>query len=191
MGAGASPQGGGNNAMAEMMKKQQAQQEAMKKQMTVGMAGPQGGAAGGVAGGNNKVAEGPADLTSPQGAVQTFLKALEARDADRLSEATARRAATESVAKNQELFGKILDINLSDSDMDDLAKKLEGYQIASVNPAKSTGKIDVVIQKSGPGGARFTRKITARREKKGWGVLDIGPYTEFKGMGSRTGVKKR
>ena len=69
-----------------------AQQEAMKKQMSVGMAGPPGGGAGTVAAGKNKIAEGPADLSSPQGAVQTFLKALEARDADRLSEATARRA---------------------------------------------------------------------------------------------------
>ena len=118
-------------------------------------------------------------MHSPQGAVKTFLNALKARDADRLSEATARRAATESSAKNQEMFGKIIEVSISDSELDDLAKKLEGYQIAGENPPKSTGRVDVVIQKSATMAA-IRRRITARREKKGWGVLDISPEQVFK-----------
>ena len=108
-----------------------------------------------------------------------------------MSEATARRAAVESATKNQDLFTKILDVSLPDDELDDLAKKLEGFQISSINPAKSTGHVDVVVQKSGKNGSFFRRKITARREKKGWGVLDIGPSSEFKSLGAPPYSKKR
>ena len=165
------------NAMADMQKRMQQQ---MKAQM-----GNAGGQRQGGGGGDTKVAEGPADVHSPRGAVKTFLDALKARDADRLSEATARRAATESSAKNQEMFGKIIEVSMSDSELDDLAKKLEGYQISGENPAKSTGRVDVVVQKSGGNGSYMRRRITARREKKGWGVLDISPEQVFKALGSR------
>ena len=143
------------------------------------------------AGAANKADEGPADTSSPLGAVRTFLNALKAKDADRLSEATAQRAARESSGKNQEIFTKILEVSLSDTELDDLAKKLEGYQIAGENPPKSTGRVDVVIQKSGENGSYYRRRVTARREKKGWGVLDISPEQRFPAMGGRRIGKNR
>ena len=63
-----------------------------------GPGGPGSGPGGG--GGNDK----PPDFRSPQGAVQAFLDALKARDLDRLTEATALRAQTESSRKYQEMF---------------------------------------------------------------------------------------
>ncbi len=90
---------------------------------------------------------GPADFHSPEGAVKAFLDALKAKDLDRLNESTALRAAIEASAKNQELFQKIFELTLSDSELDELAKKLEGYTIAGENPPKSTGRVDVILQK--------------------------------------------
>jgi hypothetical protein len=90
----------------------------------------------------------------------------------------------ESSAKNQPLFEKILAVNLSDSDLDDLAKKLEGYNVAMENPPKSTGRVEVVLQKAGAAntGNYFRRTVVTRKEKKGWGVLDVGGAAEFKNL---------
>ncbi len=74
---------------------------------------------------------------------------------------------------------------MTDPEMDDLAKKLEGYKVAGENPPKSTGRVDVVLQKSGTNGTFYRRKVTTRHEKKGWGVLDIGPEMPFKMPGMR------
>jgi hypothetical protein len=177
---------------AQMQKQQQMQRGGGPAGGPLAGAGPSGlgpgagadgrGAAPG--GGNNQADAGPADFRTPQAAVRTFLNALKAKDADRLSEATARRAAAESTGKNQELFTKILEVTLPDSELDDLAKKLSGYQIAGENPQKSTGKADVVVQKRNGDGSSSSRRITARREKKGWGVLDIGPEQVFKTLGA-------
>ena len=148
-------------------------------------AGPGAGPGAAPGGGNNQVDAGPADVRTPQGAVRTFLSALKAKDADRLSEATARRAAVDaSGTKNQEMFDKILQLTLPDSDLDDLSKKMDGYQIAGENPQKSTGRVDVVVQKNNDDGSYSRRRITARREKKGWGVMDIGPEQVFKTLGA-------
>jgi hypothetical protein len=125
---------------------------------------------------------GPADNRTPEGAVRAFLKALKAKDRDALNEATAGHAYLEAVEKNRDIFKKIFDLELSDSELDDLAKKLEGYRIVSYNPPKSTGRLDIVIQKQGERGAFTRRRVTVRREKKGWGVLDISGAEEFKAM---------
>ncbi len=123
-------------------------------------------------------------MNTPEGVVKSFLSALKARNADRLSESTALRAARDSAGKNQEMFDKIIKVTMSDSEIDELARKLDGYQIAGENPQTSTGRVDIVVQKSGKNGTYYKRKITARREKKGWGVLDIGPEQPFKPMGN-------
>jgi hypothetical protein len=143
-----------------------------------GMGGPGGPGAAGGAGVDNS----PADFRSPTGAVRAFLSALRAKDLDRLNEATALRAQVEASARNQPIFKKIFELSLSDSDLDDLAKKLEGYQVAFENPAQSTGRIDVILQKQdqNSNGGYFRRKVTVRHEKKGWGVLDIAGAQEFK-----------
>jgi hypothetical protein len=147
---------------------------------------PSGGGPGG-AGADN----GPADVRSPEGAVRAFLKALKAKDRDALNEATAGHAQAEAVERNRDMFKKIFDLNLSDSELDDLAKKLEGYQIAGYNPPKSTGRLDVVIQKQGDRGAFLRRRVTVRLEKKGWGVLDISPSNEFKSMYNYGGQQRK
>jgi hypothetical protein len=106
-------------------------------------------------------------------------------------EASALRASLEPPEKNKALFKKIFELSLSDSEIDDLAQRLEGYRIAGENPPKSTGKIEVVLQKSSEDGARHVLVITVRKEKKGWGVLHIAKATEFKPMGRtprRTGT---
>jgi hypothetical protein len=148
-----------------------------------GAAGP--GSRGGP-GGNDK----PADYTQPEGAVQAFLDALKARDLERLTEATALRAQTESSPKNQDMFKRIFDGTLSESELNALATRLEGYSIASENTPKSTGSVDVVLRKTSRnnnnnsgisgGGSYYTLRVRVRREKKGWGVCDISAPTEFK-----------
>jgi hypothetical protein len=128
--------------------------------------------------------DGPADFRSPQGAVKAFLAALKAKDLERLNESTALRAPVEAgSAKGRELFKKIFDLNLSESELDTLAEALDGYNIAGENPAQSTARVDVILQKPGKNGAYSRRKVTVRHEKKGWGVLDVAGAMEFKSMG--------
>ena len=63
--------------------------------------------------------------------MRAFLNALQAKDRDRLAEATALRSQTEaSTDKTKELFGRIVDLSISDAEIDDLAKKLQGFHIA-------------------------------------------------------------
>jgi hypothetical protein len=141
-----------------------------------GYGGP-GGA--GMAGADNK----PADFRSPEGAVTAFLAALKAKNLDRLNESTALRASQEAASsKNKELFKKIFDLSLSESELDDLASKLDGYRMSNENPPKSTARVEVVLVKAGKNGAYTKRTITTRHEKKGWGVLDVSGPTEFKAM---------
>jgi hypothetical protein len=112
------------------------------------------------------------------------MAALKAKDLDRLNESTALRASTEAgSSKSRELFKKIFDLNLSESELDEMADKLEGYRITTENPPKSTGRVDVILQKAGKNGAYTKRTVTTRHEKKGWGVLDVSGPTEFKSMG--------
>ena len=124
--------------------------------------------------------------------MRAFLSALKAKDLDRLNEATALRAQVEAdSSKNKELFKKIFDLSLSDSEIDQLAEALDGYRISGENPPKSTGRVEVILRKAGNNnnngnsnnnGSYFLRKITVRHEKKGWGVLDIAGAMEFKPM---------
>ena len=184
---GMQPQPDPNKMMAGM---QNAMQQQMKNRGGAMMQpGPGGGGMGGP--GGNAADTGPVDTHSPQGVVKAFLGALKSKDADRLVEATARRTASEATSSaNRELFGKILEVSLSDSEMDDLAKKLDGYKISGENPPRSTAKVDVVIQKSGPNGSYMRRRVTTRHEKKGWGVLDISGEQVFKSIGARPGARK-
>jgi hypothetical protein len=158
--------------------------------MTPGAGGPQSGAdeamrlGGAGRGGMGQADNGPIDLHNPQGAVKAFLSALKTKDLDRLNESTALRAQTEATAKNQELFRNIFEMSLTDSQLDELATKLEGYTIAGENPQKSTGRVEVILRKTGKNGAYFLRKVTVRREKKGWGVMDIAGAQEFKAINS-------
>jgi hypothetical protein len=154
-----------------------------------GMAGMMGGPGGmNAPGGTSK----PADFSDPRGAVEAFLDALKARDLDRLAEATALRAQTEASARNIERFKRIYDGSLSESELDDIAKAMDGYQIMGENPAKSSGRVQVVLRKQGANNSWTTRVVTVRHEKKGWGVLDISGVGEYKNPGfSKMGQPKR
>lgn len=149
-----------------------------------GMPGGPGGPGFGYPGAGGGTEKG--DTTSPDGAVKAFLNALKGKDREGLTEATALRASTaEEGGKYRDMFGRIIDSSISDSELDDLASKLDGYKVSGENQAKSTGRLGVTIRKPTDTGGWLSRTVTVRREKKGWGVLDISPITEFHGNGMR------
>ncbi len=178
-------QGGGPNPgdMAKMMAgRMGANMNMGNRPGAAGAAGDNVMSPGGGGGPGGGGLNGPADNKSPENAVRAFLKALKAKDRDALNEATAGHAYLEAREKNRDTFKKIFDLELSDSELDELSKQLDGYQILTWNPPKSTGRLDVVIQKPGVRGAFFRRRVTVRKEKKGWGVMDISGAEEFKSM---------
>ncbi len=86
-------------------------------------------------------------------------------------------------SKSRELFKKIFDLSLSETELGELAEALDGFNISTENPPKSTAKVEVILQKPATTGAYTKRKVTVRHEKKGWGVLDIAGPMEFKSIG--------
>ena len=98
------------------------------------------------------------------------MNALHAKDRDRLSEATALRAQTEaSTEKMKELLGKIVDMSVSDSEIDELAKKLEGCRVAGENAVKSTGRLGVYVDKRTSEGSIVRYTLTGAQGKEGMG----------------------
>ena len=85
------------------------------------------------------------------------------------------RASVEPPEKNKTIFKKIFDLSLSDSELDDLSKSFEGYKIASENPQKSTGRIEVVLQKSSHDGSRLYPCGHRAQGEEGMG----GPYSQI------------
>jgi hypothetical protein len=159
----------------------------MMAQQGRGMQGPGGAYGAGMPGGPAEAG----DTKSPEGAVKAFLSALEKKDRDRLTEATALRAASEQEGgRYREMFSRIIDSSISDSELGDLATKLEGFKVAGVNQVKSTGQLGVTVRKPTDNGGQLQRTVTVRKEKKGWGVLDISAQTEFQGNGQRTNVNQ-
>ena len=63
-------------------------------------------------------------------------------------------------------------------DLDELAKKLAGFQLSGANVPKSSGSIGVTVTKA-EGTSILRRTITMRHEKAGWKVLDIGGQAEL------------
>jgi hypothetical protein len=136
-----------------------------------------GGMPGGPGGGGDST---KSDFRTPESAVNSFLNAIRAKDLDRLAEATALHAPTEAERGDyKKIFAAILDGSLAPEDMDELAKRFEGMQIAGRNQAKSSGRLGVTIAKSGQRGSYFNRTITVRREKAGWKVVDVSGQREF------------
>ena len=142
---------------------------------------------GGFGSGGDSVAGGEelkADAFKSAGnAVNSFLNALKAKNKDQLSQATARRAATEAVEKHRKVFAAILEQSVSDEELDDMAKSLDGFKVTGIVPAKSTGSQGVLIGKM-EGRDRLQRTVMVRREKEGWKVMDIGNAIDFKPMGT-------
>jgi hypothetical protein len=152
---------------------------------------------GGGGGGGGKALAGNGSFKSPSGAVTAFLAALKARDLDALTEATALHAQTEAKPGNQKLFTAILDGSLAKDELDELAKKLDGYKIIDQNDPKSSGRQGIILSKPEKNGAQMIRTITTRHEKKGWKVVDISgagklekAMMPIRGM-TRGGVRRR
>jgi hypothetical protein len=179
---------------------QQQQQQQMMQQMQGRMqqggpgAGGMAGSGGPGTGGNNNQ---PPDFRTPAGAVLAFMDALKARDLNRLTDATALRAGTneETAPRNREMFRRIIEGTLSESELTALAARLENYTMSSYNPPKSSNRYDVILAKRTSSNnyqtatsvsnmamqsSTWTIKVTVRLEKKGWGVCDISAPAEFK-----------
>ena len=77
-----------------------------------------------------------------------------------------------------------MDLSISDAEIDDLAKKLQGYRVAGENAPKTTGRLGIYVDKRTDEGSVLRLTLTVRKEKKGWGVVDISTHPlEFKPMG--------
>lgn len=189
MAAGGGMQGQMQAQQQGQMQQMQQMQAQMQAQMQRGMGGPGGpgapgapggmmgpGGPGGPGGGSSKAP----DFRSPQGAVQAFLDAAKDKDLGKLTDATALRAPAEATNRNKDMFTRILDGTYSKEEIDKLAGFLEGYQLAFLNQAKSTGRQQVVLQKRGDNNSIQRVVITARREKKGWGVCDVSGVQTIK-----------
>jgi hypothetical protein len=149
-----------------------------------GMAGMRMGGGGGSGygmGGNDTNA--PANYTLPLTAVTTFLNAVKSKNKDRIADATALRSVREAHSKSmKQLFSNILDNSISDEDVNDLAKQLEGYSIIGQNTAVSSGQLGIILGKSNGNYGQYRRTITVRHEAKGWKVSDITGRSELEGM---------
>jgi hypothetical protein len=148
-----------------------------------GMAGMRmpGGGSGGWGGGSDTNA--PANYTMPMTAVVTFMNAVKAKDKDRIADATALRSVQMAHSKGmKQLFSNILDNSISDEDVNELAKQLDGYQIIGQNTAVSSGQLGIIIGRSNGNFGQYRRTITVRHEAKGWKVADITGRSELEGM---------
>ncbi|WP_435009424.1 hypothetical protein P12x_000677 [Tundrisphaera lichenicola] len=170
--------------------------EAMRPGMAAGPGGPPGfGGPGGIGGpgglnGPDAAPVGPDTFLHPNTAVEAFISALKLKDRDRLAEATARRASTEAAEKHQKIFESIIDGSISDDELDEMSKALGEFKVAGVLPAKSSGKVGVVVSKM-EGRDRHQRTIMTRKEKEGWKVLDVGSELEFKAPPSFSKNRRR
>jgi hypothetical protein len=115
-------------------------------------------------------------FNDPITAANFFLDAVKKKDLNAISQATALRAATES--KNTKLWQLVLSQELAQEDLDELAKKLDKYQMFSYNQPKSSGKFGIIIRKP-EGTSMMQRTITMRHEKAGWKVQDISGEGEI------------
>lgn len=117
---------------------------------------------------------------TPLGGAMAFLNALKSKNLEKVAEATALRAPMEAVGTtNQRIFQAILNKEISEEDLAEFAKKLDGYQISGANQAKSTAKIGITISKM-EGNSFLRRTITMRHERAGWKVSDISGTGEIK-----------
>jgi hypothetical protein len=124
----------------------------------------------------------PANLRTPQKAVQFFLDALKANNREQLAEATSHHALTEpSDEKKRKLFKSILDKSVSDSELRKLVSEFDGYEIKSVYPRnKGATWIAVVVVKPGTNGQQFKRMFSLMHAKLGWKITDFSDPNEVK-----------
>ena len=107
------------------------------------------------------------------------MSALKAKDLNRLTDATALRAGTDAdtAKRNQDMFRRVKEGTLSESELNDLAALLEGYKVSGFNQAKSSGKLGVILSKARPDAdppGRSSSPSVARR-KAGASATSAGP----------------
>ena len=108
------------------------------------------------------------------GAALEFIDAAKERDPEALAEATALRAPKDPdvSTKHQKLFQAILDKELPDEQLDELATQFTGYRVQEVIIGKSTGRANIVFAKP-TRNDRLEKTIVVRKEKAGWKVTDF------------------
>jgi hypothetical protein len=141
-----------------------------------GSGGPGGPGAGGQ---NAALMQGLAAFQMPNTAVMAFLAALKAKNKDRLAQCTALHAPTEAAEKHRKIFAAIVEGSISDDELDEMAKALDGYQFSGMLSPTSTGRWGVTISKM-DGRDRLQRVVMTRKEKEGWKVMDVDSALEFK-----------
>ena len=142
------------------------------------------------AGGQNALMQGIAAFNRPNTAVMAFLAALKAKDKERLAQCTALHARTEAAEKHRKIFAAILDSDISDDELDEMSKTLDGYQVSGFLEARSTGAMGILISKM-DGRDRLQRTVMTRKEKEGWKVLDVDKAMEFKFIQMPTRGRRR
>jgi hypothetical protein len=148
-----------------------------------GIGGGPGGMGSGMMGGSDNNA--PANYTMPMSAVITFMNAVKSKDKDRIAEATALRSVGMAHSKGmKQLFSNILDNSISDDDVNELAKQLDGYQIIGQNTPTSSGQLGIILGKSNGHNGQYRRTVTVRHEAKGWKVADITGQSELESIGN-------
>jgi hypothetical protein len=127
-----------------------------------------------------------ADFDSPQGAVEAFLDAIEARDIQRLQEATALRAPQHAeTAARRKAFQAIREMSLTPEEFDMIAENMDGFKIARMSRPTEAGVLSFILQKEGEFGSTLLRTIDVRKERSGWKVLDVSGVSENKRLGGR------
>ena len=151
-----------------------------------GFEGGFGGQAGMFGPGPGGAAAEPADFESPQGAVEAFLAAIEAKDIQRLQEATALRAPQHAQnATRRKAFQAIREMSLTPEEFDEIAENMDGFQIARMGRPTEAGVLSFILQKEGDYGSTLLRTIDVRKERSGWKVLDVSGISEIKALGGR------
>ena len=116
---------------------------------------------------------------SPIGGAMAFLAAVKSKNLSKVAEATALHAPLEAKSTaNQKLFAAILEGDLAQEDLDELAKKLDGYKMSGSNVPKSSGQFGVIVTKQ-EGTSTMVRTLLMRHEASGWKVQDISGKGEI------------
>jgi hypothetical protein len=109
-------------------------------------------------GGTGRQAKG--DFSTPKAAVETFIAAAAARDADLLSQSVADNASGE--------FAKLRDKTAGQEDLDGLAQLLQGGEITDVKVDEPNSAAVVAVKLK----SRYER-IKLTRAVAGWKIVDF------------------
>lgn len=122
-----------------------------------------------------------ADFSDPRKAVETFLEAVRAKDADLIGESLSRRAPEEAnKATLKKFMTSAREKTLEPQGLDDLAAAFADYQVQNMSVAKSSGSVNVVIGRVRKANERdkpeFERRIMRvhRDGKAGWKIVEFG-----------------